>query len=180
MQRSQTMNLITIQAKVHFNNDHTADLISSLAHPVHIRVIPLIGKAYQPHIFFISGRWWCLYFKPLSADPDIIPIILCILRKMFKKFNIGHLSVVSHNMKITELISVVHNHKISACIVIKKTTHTHTDTHSRYEYNYSINSVQDDKDKETGSHFPVIQYNLWYFILICSCIDITQSLLVLS
>lgn len=47
MRRSETINLITIQAKVHFNNNHTANVISSLAHHVHIRVIPLIGKAYQ-------------------------------------------------------------------------------------------------------------------------------------
>ncbi len=69
----KTVNLITIQAKICFKNDHNADLILSLAHPEHMWVICLIGKTYRHNC-----TWRCLHFKPLSADSDIVQIISCI------------------------------------------------------------------------------------------------------
>ncbi len=72
------MNVITIQAKVRFNNDHTADVILSLEHPVHLRVIPLIGKTYQ--LIFLYRADADVY---ILSHYRLIPIILCIPRKMF-------------------------------------------------------------------------------------------------
>ncbi len=69
MQLFKTVNLITIQAKVKFKDDHTANVILSLAHPEHMWAIRLIGKAYRHHFSYRADAYILSHYRPIQIIP---------------------------------------------------------------------------------------------------------------
>lgn len=99
-QRSKAVNLITIQAKVRFKNDHTADVIISLGLFEHI----IIGKPCRHNFSY----WADVYiFRPLSADD--VPKISCILsiRHMHHLLSDSYILIYKFNLTFITYTNVL-------------------------------------------------------------------------